>query len=200
MPKKHIRVLFLSLGLCLGLVPSALAQAKPAPAKAKAQYIPVRAFRNAAEAGGFLDLAKRKQVAEEDATVVDRLLKEKESEFQQLAGQLQRDFGVMPDQEYEYDSEKKIVFTKKTDKDGGVLREPLREFKVAESEQDFLKLVEAKRLTFTAINTLRLLALEKRKEKELLDEKLEREYTITARKDYYYDAKKMTLYEVQGGS
>ena len=160
----------------------------------------MRVFKTAAEAEGFLDLAKRKQVADEDNTVLARLLAEKESEIKQLEAQLLRDFGIQGGVEYEYDSDKKTVFTKRTDKDGGVTRDALREFKHPESEQDFLKLVAAKRLTLNAISTLRLLVLEKDKEMELIDQRLEKNFSVLAKKNYYYDASKLTLFEVQGGT
>ena len=192
----------LLLGLCLALPVCAAPDAKPSKpaAKAKATYIPVRVFKTSAEAEGFLDLAKRKQVADEDNTVLARLLAEKESEIKQLEAQLLRDFGIQGGVEYEYDSDKKTVFTKRTDKDGGVTRDALREFKHPESEQDFLKLVAAKRLTLNAISTLRLLVLEKDKEMELIDQRLEKNFSVLAKKNYYYDASKLTLFEVQGGT
>ena len=192
----------LCLGLCLALPLFAANEPKggKVAAKAKPVYTPVRVFKTAGEANGFLDMAKRKQVADEDSTVLARLLTEKEGEIKQLEAQLLRDFGILPGLEYEYDSDKKTVFTKRTDKEGGITRDVLREFKHPESEQDFLKLIAAKRLTLNAISTLRLLVLEKDKEKELIDQRLERDYAILAKKNYYYDASKLTLFEVQDGT
>jgi hypothetical protein len=187
------------LGVALFSVQTINAESKPLKnaAKAKPQYIPVKVFKNTAEAQGFLELAKRKQIADEDASVLARLLLEKEAEIKELEQQLLTDFGVQSTVEYEYDSEKKIIFAKKTDAAGGVLREPLREFRTPESEQDFLKLVTAKRMTVTAISTLKLLVMEKDKEKELVDQRLAKTYDVLAAKNYYYDAAKTTLFEVQ---
>jgi hypothetical protein len=199
-PLRFLAALLLAFGAGLPAFP----QAKPAraaapPAKPKVQYIPIKVFKNAAEAEVFLDLAKRKQVVDEDATVLARLLTEKEGEQKELERQLLVDFGLRAEAEYEYDAEKKTVFSKRTDAQGGVTREVVREFKHPESEQDFLKLVAARRLTVNAIATLRLLVLEKDKEKELADQELERRFAVLASKNYYYDASKMTLYEVQEG-
>ena len=177
--------------------PAAAAQpaAQPAPAGGKdLVYVPMREFESAEQAQQFLDLAYRKQVTEEDISVLERLQSEKQTEFRQMNGQLQKEFNMDPERDYEYDADKKELTLKPLEKDGESTVLVTLDDKAREGL--FLRLIAAKRLTSNALATLELLVLEKKKEVELIDAKLLDEYSIHAEKDYYYDAARRSLFQV----
>lgn len=169
----------------------------PGPAASDLEYLPIREFANSEQAGGFLQLAHRKQMTEEDHNVLQRLQREKEAEYKQLDGQLLDRFSLSSALEYEYEAETKTIYRKAGDGEDKANRKVIYQFKNEAGEQDFLRLVAAKRLTANATATLKLLILEKQKELELLDKQLKEQYGIQGDLDYYYDAKKMTLFEVK---
>lgn len=166
--------------------------AQPKPQRVRPTYVPMQEFGDGPTAQRFLDLAYRKQVTEEDISVLSRLQEEKKTEFQKMNEQLASEFGMDAESEYEYDASTRELSMKPV-AEGGELK--LITTLAEKSREDlFLRLIAAKRLTSNALATLELLLLEKEKEVQLVDNKLLADYNVHEEKDYYYDAERRSLF------
>jgi len=149
-------------------------------------------FEAADDAQAFLTLAYRKQMADGDVDVLERLQREKMVEFRKLNQQLKQEFEMEPERDYEFDPKSKEIRLVPLEED----KPPSVHSTLSEAprEELFLRLFTAKRLTSSAHATLELLVLEKQREAQLVDAKLLEHYGVKVEEDYYYDSPNRQLY------
>lgn len=159
-------------------------------------------------------LAQARQLREEEIRVLGRLSQEKDQELQRMNAQLEQRFGILADDNYQYDQEAQAVYriTPKAEAEAGADdagvssaedlfdRELHRRLESEEDELAFVRLVSAKKITVSELAMLRLLLREKSLELERVMAALKDRFSIEPGKHYQYDAPSRTLFEVAPAS
>lgn len=157
-------------------------------------------------------LAAGRQLREQELAVVSRLIREKEQELAAFNGRLQEQFGISETGNYHYDNERRVIFELKA-KEGeaaapqeggdplaGFDKNPVRRLKDKETEDVFLRLVGAKKITSDQIRALQLILQEKKIELSNIQDSLREQFSMDPAKHYEYDAETRVVHELVYGA
>ncbi len=185
-----------------------VAPASPVPRAQQAATSTLRVshlkFQDAERERGFLELTMSRVRTREDLTVIERLVAEKRMEVAKFTQQLDKEFGVKGDGNYQYDKAAGAIFelTAKPAAAGAtnamptVEKKQLLKFDSGEKESRFVRLASSKRLSTEQIRILRLLEEEKRLEQKTIEQALLKNFNVAAEKNYEYDIDTKTIYEL----
>lgn len=161
-------------------------------------------FQDAERERGFLELTLSRVRTREDLTIIDRLIAEKRMEVAKFTQQLDKEFGVKADGNYQYDKAAGTVFelvarspaAGVTNASPTLEKKELVKFDSGEKESRFVRLASSKRLSTEQIRILRLLEEEKRLEQKTIEQALLKNFNVVAEKNYEYDIDTKTIYEL----
>jgi hypothetical protein len=166
-------------------------------------------FRSEEAAQLFLRQMARKEAVADQIRVVARLIEEKNVEFAQYAQALQSQFSVNSAVNYNYDAQAMTIYVLETQVTGTasarsgkesaaetVVQKEHMKLKDKKSEQQFLQLVAARRLTTEELRSLQFILREKNMELELREQELSANYSISKDRAYQYNQQNLTLYEL----
>jgi hypothetical protein len=189
---------------------------RPDAANAPGTRIVARAhmrFEDPTEERKLLTLIDARRRAQEDFAVVTRLIREKQLELSRFNQQMQEEFAIDPDRNYQYDNDQGIIF--ELVRKAGLSEEQAARTVIGAEEVNelydlkrhrplpdegernrFLRLASSKQLANEQINMLSLLQSEKQMEVETLHAEMARLYAVSVDREYRYDNDSKTLYEL----
>jgi len=160
----------------------------------------------------LMTLIAARRRAQEDFVVVSRLIEEKQLEIRTFNEQMQKEFGVSMDKNYQFDAESGTIFELVL-KAGADLQKnqqtvnadqlkDIYDFNVHRKLTDekektrFLRLAAGKQLAGDQIKMLSLLQNEKEIENQTVHDEMARRYAISLDREYRYDSDTKTLFEL----
>lgn len=155
----------------------------------------------------FLAITSAKRRVQEDFQVITRLMQEKNLEVEKFTRDLESEFKINPDVNYNYDDDTATIYElvrKDSVAADAVSLDPEKDFdKVEHVKLDtgdkrarFMRLVASKKLSSEEINVLRLLQNEKEIEASNIQQQLVARYAISNDREYRYEKSSRTLYEL----
>ncbi|HEY8240061.1 MAG TPA: hypothetical protein VIH35_01380 [Kiritimatiellia bacterium] len=178
------------------------AAAKPGVAMARRVHMK---FTDETAEQAFLQITGERRRVQEDARVIARLIVEKKTEVALFQKQLQDEFSIQPEQNYQYDDDTDTVYLLKekagADTNAAAAVEDrfdkVEHRKLDEEGQGrFLRLVSAKQLANEELSILGLLQNEKEIEANTIHEQMVASYAITNDREYRYERATKTLFEM----
>jgi len=140
----------------------------------------------------FSTLVRNRNLRREELVVTTRIWVEKQRELKSFMDEMNKEFGMLPDQSYSYEIESKSLYqlsTNRIDKAGKPERKLVRKIK-SDSEAKYVsRLMVARKLTEQQLQVLLQLRTEKQKEARLMDEKLRQTFKLDPEAGYRLDEK-----------
>jgi len=140
----------------------------------------------------FSALVRNRNLRREELVVTTRIWVEKRRELKGFMDEMNKEFGMLPDQSYSYEIESKSLYqlsTNKIDKAGKPERKLVRKIK-SDSEAKYVsRLMVARKLTEQQLQVLMQLRAEKQKEAKLMDDKLRQTFKLDPQTGYRLDEK-----------
>jgi hypothetical protein len=162
-------------------------------------------FADTAAEEEFLVLTGARRRVQEDAQVITRIMSEKKMEIARFQKDLQDEFSIKAEENYQFDDKTETVFLLKVkahapaDGQGTVEDrfEKTEHMKLNEEQKTrFLRIVAAKQLATEELSILNLLQNEKSIEANTVHEQMVAKYAISNDREYRYDRTSKTLFEL----
>ena len=165
-------------------------------------------FRNEEAAQVFLRQMARKDAVAEEVRVLSNLLEEKNAGLVRFAQALKDQFSISPESNYTYDAQTLAIYVDAKAGERSPARAeagktadvvPRREhmkLKDKNSEQQFLQLLAARRLTADELKSLQYMVREKTMELDMRERELALNYSITKDRAYQFNQQKLAVYEL----
>ncbi len=170
-------------------------------------------FENPNDEKQLMSFIAARRRAQEDFVVVSRLIEEKQLEISTFNEQMQKEFGVDKDKNYQFEAETGTIFelilkasAAEQQKTQQVVNadqlKSMYDFNVHRKLSDekdrtrFLRLAAGKQLAGDQIKMLTLIQNEKEIENQSIHEEMARRYAISLDREYRYDNDSKTLFEL----
>ena len=155
----------------------------------------------------LVKLATGRQLREQELAVVARLISEKQLELTGFNEKLKQEFGISDEGNYHYDNESRTIYelkqkpgadkaSKNAKPEDLIEKKVQRKLKNKKTEESFLKMVGAKKITTDEIRALQLILQEKKIELANIQESLQQQFSMAPEKHYEYDADTRVVYEL----
>jgi len=141
----------------------------------------------------LLTFMRSRELVSKDVAVLTRLVRAKQAQFADVQDKLQKEFGIEPAKQYDYDSTAMIIYEAKTDK---AEKKEFKKLETAEKGQIFLNMLALKRRLDGDITVLERVDKEQSENLANIHSVLLRKYGVRRDRQYQYDKNKKTLYEV----
>lgn len=164
--------------------------------KAEVRFVrrPHLQFKNERDMGEYLTLQNRKKGGVEHFRALTRQLQEKALEVKPLNDALEKEFHYLPQEQYDFNKDSKVLSRYEPDGKGGVIKKEVMKMTPA-SEKRFNQLLEQRKQLLDEASSIHSAGLRAQAELTEVQNRLMTDYSEARDREYELDTKMRTLIE-----